>query len=220
MEKMPLFGRTRTEPRWPGWIAILGIGGLLYALPPALSLGPRWLALALMASLQAIGIGLHYRGMRRSGQILAYCALGVGTVSLLAALAFLVRGLPERRESPRDLFIAASALWGANILLFASWYWRLDAGGPYRRDLRESHTDGAFLFPQMTLTQEMRGEIGAQQWRPGFLDYFFLAFSTSTAFSPTDAPVLSRWAKVLMMTQAFISLSTLAILAARAVNIL
>jgi hypothetical protein len=57
-------------------------------------------------------------------------------------------------------------------------------------------------------------------WSPGFVDYLFLAFNTSTAFSPTDSPVLSRWAKVLMMVQSSISLATLALLAARAVNIL
>ncbi len=57
-------------------------------------------------------------------------------------------------------------------------------------------------------------------WSPGFVDYLFLAFNTSTAFSPTDSPVLSRWAKVLMMIQSSISLATLALLAARAVNIL
>jgi hypothetical protein len=52
------------------------------------------------------------------------------------------------------------------------------------------------------------------------VDYLFLAFNTSTAFSPTDVPVLSPWAKGMMMVQSTISLSTLALLAARAVNIL
>ena len=88
-----------------------------------------------------------------------------------------------------------------------------------RATLRGSHTKGDFLFPQMTLAP------GTQQpfnpaWSPGFIDYLFLAFNTSTAFSPTDSPVLSRWAKVLMMIQSSISLATLALLAARAVNIL
>ena len=73
---------------------------------------------------------------------------------------------------------------------------------------------------QMVLDPDLRKEMGEDQWRPGFVDYLFLAFNTSTAFSPTDVPVLSRWAKVLMMVQASISLATLAILAARAVNIL
>jgi hypothetical protein len=118
------------------------------------------------------------------------------------------------------LLRAATALWIGNVLVFASWYWRLDAGGPHQRDLQESHTDGAFLFPQMTLSPEFRKEMGEDDWKPGFMDYLFLAFNTSTAFSPTDVPVLSRWAKGLMMIQAIISLATIAILAARAVNIL
>ena len=79
---------------------------------------------------------------------------------------------------------------------------------------------GAFLFPQMVLDPQLRREMGEEQWRPGFVDYLFLAYNTSTAFSPTDVPVLSRWAKVLMMVQATISLATVELLAARAVNIL
>ena len=72
----------------------------------------------------------------------------------------------------------------------------------------------------MTLNQQAKREMGEESWSPGFVDYLFLAFNTSTAFSPTDSPVLSRWAKVLMMIQALISFTTVALLAARAVNIL
>jgi hypothetical protein len=60
----------------------------------------------------------------------------------------------------------------------------------------------------------------SKNWRPGFVDYLFLAFNTSTAFSPTDVPVLSRWAKIMMIVQASIALTTVALIAARAVNIL
>ena len=88
------------------------------------------------------------------------------------------------------------------------------------RELRGVHTDGAFLFPQMTLDQQTRREMGEDTWSPGFVDYLFLAFNTSTAFSPTDSPVLTRCAKVLMMIQSLISFTTVALLAARAVNIL
>ena len=72
----------------------------------------------------------------------------------------------------------------------------------------------------MTLPEPARPANGVAGWRPSFMDYLFIAFNTSTAFSPTDVPVLSRWAKALMMTQAIISLTTLAVVAARAVNIL
>jgi uncharacterized membrane protein len=72
----------------------------------------------------------------------------------------------------------------------------------------------------MTLTDEARREMAEDTWSPGFVDYLFLAFNTSTAFSPTDCPVLSRWAKVLMMLQSLLSFTTVVLLAARAVNIL
>jgi uncharacterized membrane protein len=72
----------------------------------------------------------------------------------------------------------------------------------------------------MTLTPENRAAMGEDQWSPGFVDYLFLAFNTSTAFSPTDSPVLTRWAKAMMMLQSLISFTTVALLAARAVNIL
>jgi hypothetical protein len=48
----------------------------------------------------------------------------------------------------------------------------------------------------------------------------FLAFNTRTAFSPTDTAVLSRWAKMVTMLQAVISLTIVVLLASRAVNIL
>jgi uncharacterized membrane protein len=72
----------------------------------------------------------------------------------------------------------------------------------------------------MTLAPDARRDMGEDSWSPGFVDYLFIAFNTSTAFSPTDSPVLSRWAKVLMMIQSLISFTTVVLLAARAVNIL
>jgi hypothetical protein len=72
----------------------------------------------------------------------------------------------------------------------------------------------------MMMDPALREQMGEDRWNPGFVDYLFLAFNTSTAFSPTDVPVLSRWAKVMMIVQSVISLATLALLAARAINIL
>jgi len=128
--------------------------------------------------------------------------------------------LPSHKQAPSEMLRSAGALWITNILVFASWYWRLDGGGPRARELRGAHVDGAFLFPQMMLDQQAKREMGEECWSPGFIDYLFLAFNTSTAFSPTDTPVLSRWAKAMTMIQALISLATVALLAARAVNIL
>ena len=160
---------------------------------------------------------------RRIGKTQLNFQLGVVLLVFITAaeiwsLGSLIAGLPGKREAPQELLRSAVALWISNILVFASWYWRLDAGGPHVRDLREQHEEGAFLFPQMTLPAESK--LAEKKWKPGFVDYLFLAFNTSTAFSPTDVPVLSRWAKGLMMVQSSISLGTLAILAARAINIL
>ncbi len=212
--------RVRREPRWPALIALLSVGGLHWILPPAMNVGPGWLVFVLVFVLVMPAWVLFRFQMTRASMIFGYAANSVVTLSLIASLALLVSRLPAHKDQPIDLMRSAAALWLSNVLVFACWYWRLDAGGPTQRDLKESHTDGAFLFPQMTLTPDLRREMGEQDWSPGFMDYLFLAFNTSTAFSPTDVPVLSRWAKALMMIQAVISLGTIAILAARAVNIL
>ena len=210
----------RNEARWPVLIALMAIGGLYWAMPSDLTVGPDWLVLALVVAFSAPAVVFSRTTKWVMGQMFGYAVSGVVTVALIISLTLLVSRLPAHKETPAQLLVAASALWISNLLVFACWYWRLDAGGPHQRDLRGSHTDGAFLFPQMLLDPELKREMGEENWRPGFVDYLFLAFNTSTAFSPTDVPVLSRWAKGLMMIQATISLTTIAILAARAINIL
>jgi hypothetical protein len=210
----------RTEPRWPAMLALLAIGGLRFALPEALSWGPDWLLLGILAILAIPTVLTHRRGLNTLNRILGIVTSAIVTLDMVFSLGLLIAALPKHKEAPVALLQSAAALWIANILVFASWYWRLDGGGPHQRELRGVHSDGAFLFPQMTLTPEIRRAMGEDTWSPGFVDYLFLAFNTSTAFSPTDVPVLSRWAKVLMMIQSLISLATVALLAARAVNIL
>jgi hypothetical protein len=217
---MPVENALISEPLWPAALAMLSVGGLYFALPPELRVGPDWLVLVLVATLAVPATVSHHRGNWRTSRILGYGANSVVTLSVAISLGLLISRLPSHKDRPSQLLFSAGALWVCNMLVFACWYWRLDGGGPHQRALRRAHTDGAFLFPQMLLDPELRKEMGEDQWSPGFVDYLFLAFNTSTAFSPTDVPVLSRWAKVLMMVQAAISLATIALLAARAVNIL
>jgi hypothetical protein len=134
---------------------------------------------------------------------------------MIASLAVLIYGVPKHTQTPQALLRSATALWFTNVLVFALWYWKLDAGGPLGREGSTERVDSSFLFPQMLLPGEEE-----KMWTPHFMDYLFLAFNTSTAFSPTDTAALSRWAKVGMMTQSLISLTIVAFLAARAVNIL
>jgi hypothetical protein len=183
------------EPRWPAMLALLAVGGLRFSLPESLSAGPDWLIIVVVGVLLIPTAWARQRSKDNLNKVLGYLLSSIVTVDMIWSLGLLVAALP-------------------------AWYWRLDAGGPRERELRGVHTDGAFLFPQMTLDQQAKREMGEQCWSPGFVDYLFLAFNTSTAFSPTDCPVLSAWAKILMMVQSLISLTTVALLAARAVNIL
>lgn len=210
----------RLEPRWPAMLALLAVGLLHLAIPESLSIGPDWLLITVVGVLLIPTAWARQRGLDNLNKILGYVLASIVTLDMVWSLGLLLAALPSHRESPQDLLRSASALWNTNILVFASWYWRLDAGGPHARELRGVHTEGAFLFPQMTRFQHGKSDAPEQSWSPGFVDYLFLAFNTSTAFSPTDSPVLSSWAKILMMIQALISFATVALLAARAVNIL
>jgi len=205
--------RPDAEARWPALVGLLAIGGLFMGLPDALTPGPNWLLLVIIAALGAGSVFTHRGGMHRVNLVVGYALSAVVTLALAFSLGALIAGLPSHRESATALLLSAGSLWLSNILVFASWYWRLDAGGPHQRDLRGKHVEGAFLFPQMTVRTE-------KHWAPGFVDYLSLAFNTSTAFSPADVAPLTRWAKMLMMVQSMISLGAIVILGARAVNIL
>lgn len=199
------------EPRWPGLAATASVTLLYLLLPDALvSNYYGWLMVALTAAMATTALLVP-----KWHVAFGHATSAMATLGLAYALYTLVHGLiVGNRIPPSQLLAGALLIWSMNIVVFAAWYWRLDAGGPHRRSRHSSYRDGAFLFPQLT----MQGQPG--YWRPQFVDYLFVAFNTSTAFSPTDVPVLSRWAKVLMMVQSSISLTTLAIVAARAVNVL
>jgi hypothetical protein len=209
------------EPLWPPALAMLAIGGLYAALPPSLTGGaPWWLLVSIVSPLIVLVLVFHHRDNHPVSHFIGYVLNTVVTIALIFSVAMLIVEVTQHTVTPSRLMYSAAALWLSNILVFASWYWRFDAGGPHERARTSVHTDGAFLFPQMTLSDDAKIAAGEADWKPNFIDYLFLAFNTSTAFSPTDVPVLSRWAKVLMMVQALISLLVIALLAGRAVNIL
>jgi uncharacterized membrane protein len=208
------------EPRWPAVVTVLALGGLYTALPDELTLGPRWLLPSIVLVLLIPSIIAHHTGRPRLNIVLGFAVEGVLTLGLAISVALLIATLPTHRATPQVLLQSAALLWITNILVFALWYWRLDAGGPHQRDKRDKHSEGSFLFPQTTMSEESLKQAGQENWSPQFIDYLFLAFNTSTAFSPTDVPVLTKWAKILMMLQSFLSLLIIALLAARAVNIL
>lgn len=200
------------EPRWPAIIAIVVTGFVYASLPNYLSVGPRGLLLLILVLLEIPAFAFWRTGWHHLSRWMGYIVSFVLTLFVVASLGLLVFALPSHKEASVQLLLSAVALWISNVFTFALWYWRLDGGGPFGRDLRPGHTEGAFLFPQMILPAPKKG------WSPRFVDYFFLAFNTATAFSPTDVPILGRWAKVLVMLESSISLTILAILVGRAIN--
>lgn len=222
VEPNPKTARPRRppEPRWPALMAVIAAGGLFSALHSDLIVGPRLLLPAVLVVLMVPTVVSHQIGRQDLNRRFGLAVTSVITLGLIVSVILLISALPSHRQAPTDLLLSATSLWFTNILVFALWYWRLDAGGPHGRDEKWRHTQGAFLFPQMTLAPGAEVLCGEPNWSPHFFDYLFLAFNTSTAFSPTDTPTLTRWAKLLMMLQSLISLTVLALLAARAVNML
>jgi hypothetical protein len=193
------------------------------ALPRSLTLAPTWLLVPTNVVLLSGAILAHRHNRIKLTDFFSYANLGLLTLSMLYSLVTLVLGLLHHAESAPRLLQSAAILWVANVIVFAAWYWRLDAGGPHVRDGRAAHMEGAFLFPQMAVDAPGRKGVSlaeAEGWRPGFIDYLAISFYTCTAFSPTDVLVLTRWAKLMMMVQAGMAFGTVILLTARAVNIL
>ena len=162
----------------------------------------------------------HRTGRRSLNRALGVLISSIITVALIGSVVLLVRALPSHKESPLELLLSGAELWLTNVLVFALWYWRLDGGGPTMRHEQKKFGSTSFLFPQMQLEKTERGRFECEHWRPRFIDYLFVAFTQSSTFGPTDAPLLARWAKVLAMVQIFISLSIVVLLISRAVGVL
>jgi hypothetical protein len=206
-------GAIQIEPLWPPLIATLLICVLYVLLPEPLSLGPGWLLGLLIVILLIPYIALRIKCHFRQAQFLGLVMLGIITLFIAFSLGVLIISVPKHSEAALTMLVCAGILWMSNVLVFSLWYWRLDAGGPHARATREHHQPDCFLFPQMMMKNQAN-------WSPRFVDYLFLAFNTSTAFSPTDTGILSRWAKLLVMLQSLISLGLVALVASRAVNII
>ena len=210
----------KPEPRWQAVLALIAVGCIYAALPPWFIVGPAWLLPAIIAVLLVPTITTHRMGHHSLNHALGIIINAIITLALIGSVGLLVRTLPGQKQAPLPLLLSGAELWLANVLVFALWYWRLDGGGPNARDRRPEFGSRSFVFPQMQIEKIERGRFGAEGWRPGFVDYLFIAFTQSSTFGPTDAPLLARWAKGLAICQIFISLSIVVLLISRAVGIL
>jgi uncharacterized membrane protein len=209
-------------PVWGPQLVILVTIIIDITLPDRLiPFGPRWLLPGLEVLL-LVGLAMssprarHHSPARRR---VALSLIGIVSLTNIISLIELVHFLVQTNHghasiSGHPLIVAGSQLWINNVLLFGLWYWELDRGGPAAR-LSGSDDHPDFLFVQMDKPQ-----FAPPGWMPGLVDYLFLSFTNATAFSPTDTMPLTPMAKWLMSGQALVSLVTVGLVVARAVNIL
>jgi hypothetical protein len=209
----------RSESRWPASLAVIAALALYVTLPDHFVIGPRWLVpgleLALLVPLSIIAPRRTYdeAPWRRIAAIALIAIVNAANVASLVILVGFLIGAGAKATGVQ-LLLSSTEIWLTNIIVFALWYWELDRGGPRHRLI--ASTRGAdFLFPQMVTPA-----CASSAWAPRFVDYFYVAFTNATAFSPTDTMPLTPTAKMLMAVQSLTSLLTVALVAARAVNIL
>ncbi|MFB7664894.1 hypothetical protein ACFC1R_13225 [Kitasatospora sp. NPDC056138] len=211
---------TEGEQRWAVTGSILVAVALQLFLPSRLTIHPHWmlpvLEVALLVALA--GLNPHRRVDHASRSLRAVSLCLVAAISLANGWSAvkLVRELLHASggTTAPALLGTGGAIWATNVIAFALWYWEWDRGGPAAR-ARGDKNYPDFLFPQM-----QAHELAPTGWEPTFLDYLYVAFTNATAFSPTDTMPLSVWAKMLMMLQTAVSLVTVVLVVARAVNIL
>jgi hypothetical protein len=210
----------KPEPRWQAVLAFLAICAIYLALPRNLVVGPIWLLPTLIVVLLVPTVVSHRVGKLSLNRTLGFIISGITTLALIGSVILLVRALPSHRGTPLQLLRSGGLLWLTNVIVFALWYWRLDGGGPTLRHKQNKFGSTSFLFPQMQVPHDERAQFECARWRPHFIDYLFVAFTQSSTFGPTDAPLLARWAKVLAMIQIFISLGIVVLLISGAVGAL
>ena len=207
-----------SEPHWPAELAVATAIALQVSLPDRVRPWPVWVLPALEALMLAglvvaspQRVALEHSTRRRLAITLAAVVSIANAISLALLTHYLFR---HNLRDGHPLIIGGSVIWLTNVLLFSLWYWELDRGGPGRR---AAGPDGRpdFLFPQMT-----DDVVEPRDWRPWFADYLYVSLTNATAFSPTDTMPLSIQAKLLMGLQSLISLVTIGMVLARAVNIL
>jgi len=210
---------TDGESTWPVRGAVVAAIVLQIAIPDRYEIPPTWLLPAL-GILLGIGLSIAHprRITRHTPQLRIVSIMLIAVISLANAgsagrlITALLNG--TFKDSAARLLLTGGAIWLTNVIVFAMWYWNLDRGGPAARALAlKNYPD--FLFPQMTAP-----DLSPPEWQPMFFDYLYLSFTNAAAFSPTDTLPLARWAKMTMMLQSIVSLGTVVLVIARAVNIL
>ena len=217
-------GGSRVESRWPPVVAVLVFVvlnvGLRFWLPAEHLIAVPWLLPSIELVLLGVLLASDPLGVDRRSRWLRRASIGLVLLLVAAALwatviltEHLINGSPHTNSAGYLLASGALVLVGNN-LTFALLYWEFDSGGPLARLERPAR------YPEFAFPQQLNPELAPPGWRPIFVDYLYLGFTNSTAFSPTDVMPLVPWAKSAMAVQATVSLVVIGLVVARAVNVL
>jgi uncharacterized membrane protein len=205
------------EPRWPASLALLACAGLYLLLPGRLEVGPRWL-LPILVVLPLIPLSARRHRHPNDAPWVRYLCLSLIALVTLAnfiSVGLLVNHLLNAHVSQgRQLVYSAVSIWLTNVIVFGLWYWEMDRGGPHLRAGSDK------LQPDIQFPQMENPSLAPKDWRPSFVDYLYTSFANGTSFAPADAMPLTPRVKALFAGESIASLVTIAIVAARAVNIL
>ena len=213
------------ESRWPVLIALVAAIAMQRAIPVPYTVVPRWplIVMELLLLVVLLIVNPHGHPERRSyGKWINYALLAAITVDNTASAIVLDYRIltGEVSNDAAVLLGSGAAVFITNIIVFGIWYWEMDLGGPFtraapleKRNPKRRYPD--FLFPQMDVTTR-----APKDWEPRFLDYLYVSVTNVMAFSPTDTMPLTHRAKAMMTVQALVAVSTIALVFARAVNVL
>jgi hypothetical protein len=214
----------RAESRWPPAVAILvfvvvNVGVRLW-LPAEHVIGLPWLVpavelvlLGVLLASDPLGVDRRSRWFRRASIGLVLLLVAAALWATVILIDHLINGAPQTNSAGFLLASGVQVLIGNN-LAFALLYWQFDSGGPLARLERTTR------YPDFAFPQHLNPGLAPPGWRPIFVDYLYLGFTDSTAFSPTDVMPLVPWAKSAMTLQATVSFVVIGLVVARAVNVL
>ncbi|SIR76579.1 hypothetical protein [Williamsia sterculiae] len=211
---------TVAEQRWPAALAVLVVIGLQISLPDHLNLSSRYLLPIIELALLVVLVAANPRRMESTSAPLRLCGLALIALASLANAYSAVRIVIDivtssSRAGAGELLLSGATVYLTNVIIFGLWYWELDRGGPVDRACGVAQYPD-LLFPQMTSPPEL----SPPEWEPRLIDYLYVAYTNATAFSPTDTMPMTRWAKAAMALQSAVALITVAMVLARAINIL
>jgi len=206
------------ESRLPINVVVTLVILLQLTLPKALNISFPWIICGIEAALLLLvnileprRVSSHFGTPRRLSLGLAAAMSGANLYSIVQLVNELLNG---HVQDAKSLLLTGGSVWLTNVIVFALWYWEFDRGGPGARAAAKKSVPD-FMFPQMS-----DPDLAPPHWSSSFFDYLYISFTNSSAFSATDVLPLTRWAKALMLLQSVTSLIVVALVVARAVNIL